>query len=57
MNTIVQREKTMVEGLTDLPIILHMDTGHTDPLFELPYGVQAEIDCASQQFTISEIAV
>jgi muramoyltetrapeptide carboxypeptidase LdcA involved in peptidoglycan recycling len=27
-----------------------MDFGHTDPVFILPYGVQAEIDCEAQQF-------
>jgi muramoyltetrapeptide carboxypeptidase LdcA involved in peptidoglycan recycling len=45
------------EGLTDLPIITRMDFGHTDPIFVLPYGVQAEIDCDTQQFAINESAV
>jgi muramoyltetrapeptide carboxypeptidase LdcA involved in peptidoglycan recycling len=45
------------EGLVDLPIITHMDFGHTDPIFVLPYGVQAEIDCDAQRFTILENAV
>ena len=45
------------EGLTDLPIVTRMDFGHTDPMFVLPYGVQAEIDCDRQQFTILEGAV
>ncbi len=45
------------EGLADLPIITHMDFGHTDPMFVLPYGIQAEIDCDAQQFTILENAV
>jgi len=45
------------EGLVDLPIITNMDFGHTDPMFVLPYGIQAEIDCDSQQFTILENAV
>jgi len=45
------------EGLTDLPVITHMDFGHTDPMFVLPYGIQAEIDCDTQQFTILENAV
>lgn len=45
------------EGLTDLPIITHMDFGHTDPMFVLPYGVQAEIDCNAEQFAIVEGAV
>ncbi|MEM7347920.1 MAG: S66 peptidase family protein [Chloroflexota bacterium] len=44
-------------GLADLPIITGMEFGHTDPMFVLPYGVQAEIDCESQQFTIIENAV
>ena len=45
------------EGLTDLPVITHMDFGHTDPMFVLPYGIQVEIDCDTQQFTIIESAV
>ena len=48
---------TEEEGLSDLPIITHMDFGHTDPMFVLPYGVQAEIDCNAQQFAILENAV
>jgi muramoyltetrapeptide carboxypeptidase LdcA involved in peptidoglycan recycling len=48
---------TEEEGLSDLPIITHMDFGHTDPIFVLPYGVKAEIDCDAQQFTIFENAV
>jgi len=48
---------TEEEGLSDLPIITHMDFGHTDPMFVLPYGVQAEIDCDAHQFTILENAV
>lgn len=32
-------------GLTDLPVLSNLDFGHTDPIFTLPYGVQAELDC------------
>ncbi|MFN8440323.1 MAG: S66 peptidase family protein [Caldilineaceae bacterium] len=45
------------EGLTELPLITNMDFGHTDPMFVLPYGVLAEIDCETQRFTILEAAV
>jgi len=45
------------EGLADLPIITRMDFGHTDPMFVLPYCIQAEINCDTQQFTIIESAV
>ncbi len=45
------------EGLTDLPVITRMDFGHTSPVFVLPYGVQAEIDCDNQRFSIIEGAV
>jgi muramoyltetrapeptide carboxypeptidase LdcA involved in peptidoglycan recycling len=45
------------EGLSELPIITHMDFGHTDPMFVLPYGVSAEIDCKRRKFTILENAV
>lgn len=44
-------------GRDDLPIITGMDFGHTDPMFVLPYGVQAEIDCETQRFAIVENAV
>jgi len=44
-------------GLADLPIITNLDFGHTDPMFTLPYGLQAEIDCDKQTFTIFENAV
>jgi muramoyltetrapeptide carboxypeptidase LdcA involved in peptidoglycan recycling len=45
------------QGLADMPIITHMDFGHTSPMFILPYGVQAEIDCENQKFSILENAV
>jgi muramoyltetrapeptide carboxypeptidase LdcA involved in peptidoglycan recycling len=45
------------QGLTDLPIITHMDFGHTAPMFVLPCGAQAEIDCENQCFSIVESAV
>jgi len=45
------------EGLDDLPVITNMDFGHTDPMFVIPYGVEAEIDCDGQRFSILESAV
>ncbi len=45
------------ESLTELPILSRMDFGHTDPMFILPYGVQAEIDCDAGSFSIVEAAV
>jgi muramoyltetrapeptide carboxypeptidase LdcA involved in peptidoglycan recycling len=45
------------EGLAELPIVTRMDFGHTDPMFLLPYGVEAEIDCDRRQFAITEAAV
>ena len=45
------------EGLEDLPVITNMDFGHTDPMFILPYGLKAEIDCEQKQFSILENAV
>ena len=44
-------------GLTGLPIITRMDFGHTAPMFVLPYGVQAEINCETKTFSIIENAV
>ena len=45
------------EGLGDLPVVTNMDFGHTDPMFVIPYGVEAEIDCKEQRFSILESAV
>lgn len=44
-------------GLSDLPIVTHMDFGHTDPIMVLPYGVAAQLDCERQAFIILESAV
>ena len=48
---------TEEEGLTRLPIVTRMDFGHTDPMFVLPYGVLAQLDCEKQEFSIPESAV
>jgi muramoyltetrapeptide carboxypeptidase LdcA involved in peptidoglycan recycling len=45
------------QGLADLPIVTRMDFGHTDPMFVLPYGVEAEIDCGTRRLSIVEAAV
>jgi muramoyltetrapeptide carboxypeptidase LdcA involved in peptidoglycan recycling len=45
------------EGLDDLPLVTRMDFGHTDPMFVLPYGVEAEIDCGEERFSIVEGAL
>jgi muramoyltetrapeptide carboxypeptidase LdcA involved in peptidoglycan recycling len=44
-------------GLSELPIVTGMDFGHTDPMFVMPYGVAAEVDCEQQEFRIVESAV
>ena len=62
-NTYVQEYETALltvleeEGLTDLPVITQMDFGHSCPVFTLPYGVLAEIDCASRTFRLLESGV
>jgi muramoyltetrapeptide carboxypeptidase LdcA involved in peptidoglycan recycling len=45
------------EGLGNLPLVTRMDFGHTDPMFVLPYGVEAEIDCREERFSIVEGAL
>ena len=45
------------EGLTELPVIKEMDFGHTSPVFTLPYGVLAEIDCITHTFSLLESGV
>ncbi|MDD2324485.1 MAG: LD-carboxypeptidase [Alphaproteobacteria bacterium] len=44
-------------SLTSLAILSHLDFGHTDPMFVLPYGVMAEIDCDKTSLAILEKAV
>lgn len=44
-------------GRPDMPILSHMDFGHTDPMFVLPYGALAEIDCTGPRFSILESGV
>ena len=56
-DAVIRKVVAEEEGLSDLPIITCMDFGHTDPIFVMPYGVEAEIDCEKQQFTITESAV
>ena len=42
------------EGLTELPIIFNMNFGHTVPMFIIPYGALAEINCIEGKFSILE---
>jgi len=44
-------------GLTGLPVVTRMDFGHTDPMFVIPLGILARLDCDRQEFTILENAV
>ena len=44
-------------GLTTLPIMTRMDFGHTDPIFTIPYGIRAQINCEAKTFSILEKAV
>lgn len=45
------------EGLTDMVVVTQMDFGHTCPIFTLPYGVLAEVNCAEKTFTLLESGV
>lgn len=44
-------------GLTDLPVVTQMDFGHTDPMFLLPLGLPATLDCDAHTFSLNETAV
>jgi len=50
----VHQVVSVEEGLTSLPVITRMDFGHTDPMFVLPLGVRARIDCEARAFEILE---
>ncbi|WP_432407688.1 S66 family peptidase [Wukongibacter sp. M2B1] len=41
----------------DLPIMYNMNFGHTSPMCILPYGIEGEIDCDNNEFTITESGV
>jgi muramoyltetrapeptide carboxypeptidase LdcA involved in peptidoglycan recycling len=43
--------------LYDLPILCNMSFGHTEPVFVIPYGAMAEIDCEQKKFSILESGV
>ena len=44
-------------GRPDLPIFSRLDFGHTDPIFTLPYGVLAEMDCEKVRLSLLESGV
>jgi len=45
------------QGNDQLPIVTEMDFGHTCPIFTIPYGVLAQIDCEQKTFNIIESGV
>jgi muramoyltetrapeptide carboxypeptidase LdcA involved in peptidoglycan recycling len=44
-------------GLKNIPIILNMNFGHTEPMVTIPYGALAEINCDLKTFSIIESGV
>jgi muramoyltetrapeptide carboxypeptidase LdcA involved in peptidoglycan recycling len=38
----------------DMPIVTHMDFGHVDPIFTIPFGAMATIDPVNKRFSIDE---
>lgn len=44
-------------NLKDKPIVLNMSFGHNEPMFTIPYGVMAEINCKDKEFHIIESGV
>lgn len=53
----LQQVVTQELGLKNLPLMTQLDFGHTDPMFTIPYGVVAEIDCDKNMFSITESGV
>lgn len=45
------------EKLCDLPIVFNMNFGHTAPMFIIPYGALAEINCIEKKFSIIDNGV
>ena len=56
-DTVILQVVRNEQGISDLPIITNMDFGHTDPMFVLPYGIMAEINCEQRSFSILGNAV
>jgi muramoyltetrapeptide carboxypeptidase LdcA involved in peptidoglycan recycling len=44
-------------GAQEIPVMVDLDIGHTDPRLTIPYGAQAEIDCERCTLSIIENAV
>ena len=40
-----------------IPIMYGLNFGHSSPMFILPYGAQAEIDCEKKTFSVLESGV
>ena len=52
--------KNVIGGEVDLqnmPVLYGLNFGHTSPIFILPYGVEAEINCVRKSFEILESGV
>jgi len=51
-------KKVLTEyGLNNLPVLYNLTFGHTEPMFAIPYGARAEINCDEKTFTILESGV
>ena len=44
-------------GLESLPLVTQLDFGHTDPIFTVPYGIEAELDCDRQELRYIDACV
>jgi muramoyltetrapeptide carboxypeptidase LdcA involved in peptidoglycan recycling len=44
-------------GLESLPLVTQLDFGHTDPMFTIPYGIVAELDCDRQELRYTDAGV
>lgn len=59
-NTQLNYDKQLIKivsmefGLKDLPIVTNMDFWHTDPMFVIPVGIEAQLDCDNKIFLIME---
>jgi len=50
----VLKKVTAEFGRSDIPIVTHMDFGHVDPIFTVPFGAMATIDPVNKRFSIDE---
>ena len=51
---VVRRVVIEEYGRTDIPIVMGLDVGHTDPQWLVPFGVEALVSSSHQRIALTE---